>query len=87
LIKAMRRGKAKKFNAEGAEVGAQRSRRKPNGTAAAARFDAAEQGAGGAGKADPSGKKRLRDDNLLLVARFETVRYRCQGKSTSKTRA
>jgi hypothetical protein len=41
----------------------------------------------GAGKADPSGKRRLRDDNFLLVAGFETVRWRWQGEATSKTPA
>src|ERR1700730_13308939 len=64
-----------------------RTQRKSNPKATAARFDGVERGAGGAGKVDPSGKRRLRDDNFLLVARFETVGWRCQGKSTSKARS
>jgi hypothetical protein len=62
----------------------QRAWRKPS-TATAARFDETEPAAtwarstatseaGGAGKADPSGKRRLRDDRFLLVAGFKQRR-------------
>ncbi len=36
-------------------------------------FNGAEQGAGGGGKADPSGKRRLRDDNFCWMRDLRTT--------------